>query len=86
MIKWYPFLQALVYHTKVRVTIMGHASDFLYASLNTAEVNFILFYRKVKHYEKVSFLKMWAAKPRTKITGIKGISYFHEQAKPLKGI
>ena len=37
MIKWYHFLQALGSHAKVKVTIMGQASDFMYTNWITAD-------------------------------------------------
>ena len=50
------------------VTIMGQASDFLHSNLQIAEANFNKLYRKVKHNEKVSLLKMYAPTPRVKVT------------------
>ena len=41
-------------HAKVKVTIMGQTSDFLYTDSKTAEVNYSKLYRKVKHNKKVS--------------------------------
>ena len=50
MIKWYDFFQALGCHGKVKVTIKGQTSDFLFT-----EAIFSKLYRKIKHNEKVIY-------------------------------
>ena len=52
------FWQELGSHGKVKVTIKGQTIDFLHTILLTAEANFSKIYRKVKHNEKTSPLKM----------------------------
>ena len=46
----------------------GSNISLFYTNLQTAEANFNKLYRKVKHNEKVSLLKMYAPTPRVKVT------------------